>query len=123
MIGRKAPLGFFRRSGIPIRGEKTATWWITLIAFFLLCFWVYNWKSQYLWPGNAINVPFPRWLDPNPAGIAELAKDPSTLLGTLAISASSRSFLLHAGVHDADHRVRHSAHSATQNPVRDVADA
>ncbi|CAN5331639.1 NAD(P)-binding domain-containing protein [soil metagenome] len=92
MIGREAPLDFFRRSGIPIRGDRNAKWWLTLAAFFLICVWVYHWKSQYIWPGNAINVPFPRWLDPDPSSLAKLAKDPSTVLGTLAISASSRSF-------------------------------
>src|SRR2546430_6301832 len=92
MIGREPPLEFFRKSGVKISGDRGAMWWITLIGFFLLCFWVYNWKSQYIWPGNAINVPFPKWLDPNPSKLATLAKDPSSLLGTLAISASSRSF-------------------------------
>ena len=92
MIGREAPLEFFRRSGIPIRGERNLKWWLTLAAFFLLCFWVYNWKSQYIWPGNDFHVPFPRWLDPDPSRLANLGTDPKTLLGTLAISASSRSF-------------------------------
>ena len=27
-----------------------------LAAFFGLCLWVYHWKAQYIWPGNAINV-------------------------------------------------------------------
>src|SRR5678816_2147932 len=59
---------------------------------FGLCLWVYHWKSQYIWPGNDFGVPFPKWLDPDPSRLANLGKDPKTLLGTLAISASSRSF-------------------------------
>jgi thioredoxin reductase/polyferredoxin len=47
MIGREPPLGFFRRSGVKILGERDFTWWWTLIAFFLLCFWVYHWKGDY----------------------------------------------------------------------------
>ena len=45
MIGREAPLDFFRRSGIPIRGEWRAPTWAGFILFFAFCFFVYNWKS------------------------------------------------------------------------------
>ena len=92
MIGREPPLDFLRRSNIPIAGDRNFKWWFGLVAFFVLCFWIYNWKSQYLWPGNAFGVAFPKWLDPDPGSLARHARDPSTLLGTLAISASSRSF-------------------------------
>jgi NosR/NirI family nitrous oxide reductase transcriptional regulator len=100
MIGREAPLGFFRRSGVPIRGEMTARGWAALGAFLLFCTWLYHWKG-----GKAI--PFlgklPDWLNPNPAGwwaaLAEVGDalghalgDPQTLLGTLRISASGPSF-------------------------------
>jgi thioredoxin reductase/Pyruvate/2-oxoacid:ferredoxin oxidoreductase delta subunit len=46
MIGREAPLDFFRRSGIPIRGEWRARTWIAFCAFFLFCIFLYNWKSS-----------------------------------------------------------------------------
>jgi thioredoxin reductase/NAD-dependent dihydropyrimidine dehydrogenase PreA subunit len=45
MIGREAPLDFFRRSGIPIRGEWRPATWASFAAFFLFCFFVYTWKS------------------------------------------------------------------------------
>jgi thioredoxin reductase/ferredoxin len=45
MIGREAPLDFFRRSGIPIRGEWRASTWAGFIAFFLFCLFVYSWKA------------------------------------------------------------------------------
>jgi thioredoxin reductase/ferredoxin len=89
MIGRDPPLDFFRRSGVRIRGEWTAPSIIGLLAFVGFCFWLYHWKS-----GHAI--PFagalPRWLDPDPARIGTWFTDRRTLLGTLAHSASSRSF-------------------------------
>ena len=45
MIGRDAPLGFFRRSGLPIRNEWT--WWRVLgcAAFVAFCFLFYHWKG------------------------------------------------------------------------------
>ena len=47
MIGREAPLDFFRKSGVTIRNEKTLWWWVTLIAFLLFCTAMYNWKSPH----------------------------------------------------------------------------
>ncbi len=45
MIGRDAPLGFFRRSGLPIRNGWT--WWRALgcVAFVGFCFLFYHWKG------------------------------------------------------------------------------
>jgi NosR/NirI family transcriptional regulator, nitrous oxide reductase regulator len=45
MIGREAPLDFFRRSGIPIRGEWRAPTYASFAAFFLFCMFVYTWKA------------------------------------------------------------------------------
>ena len=45
MIGREAPLDFFRRSGIRIRGEWTAGRAAAFAAFVLFCVFLYNWKS------------------------------------------------------------------------------
>lgn len=85
MLGREAPLDFFRRSGIPIRGEWKATTWLAFAAFFAFCAFLYNWKA-----GGALNRffqerrLFPYDLPP-PA-------DPSTLAGTLAISLKDPGF-------------------------------
>lgn len=46
MIGREAPLDFFRRSGIPIRGEWRARTWASFAAFFAFCLFLYSWKAD-----------------------------------------------------------------------------
>ena len=97
MIGREAPLDFFRRSAIRIAGEMRPARWATLALFLLFCSWLYNWKSG----GSMANLfaarhwfPFnlPDLLSAAGGGIAVAAADPKTLLGTLAISASGPSF-------------------------------
>jgi len=100
MIGREAPLGFFRRSGIAIRGEMTTWGWAGLAAFVLFCTWLYHWKG-----GKPIPLvgKLPAWLSPNPGewwaalaatggSLGAALSDPSALLGTLRISASGPSF-------------------------------
>jgi NosR/NirI family nitrous oxide reductase transcriptional regulator len=94
MLGREAPLEFFRRSGIPIAGEGTLRGWIALALFLAFCTFVYAWKS------GGFAEP---WLNPfpenMPAALSSLGgwfqaqvADRSTLLGTLAVSLKSRSF-------------------------------
>ena len=85
MLGRDAPLGFFRRSGIRVRGDWKASTWAGFAAFFLLCVFLYNWKA-----GGALNRHFQeRRLFPY--GLPAPA-DPSTLAGTLAISLRDPGF-------------------------------
>jgi thioredoxin reductase/ferredoxin len=90
-IGREAPLDFFRRSGVPIRGEWRPWSYVGFVAFFLFCFWLYHWKGEK-------GIPFvgrlPDWLSPNPKVLIPRLgfDDPTTLLGTLAISMTSPSF-------------------------------
>ena len=89
MIGREAPLEFFRKSGVKIRGEWSGSIVVGLVSFVLLCFWLYHWKS-----GHA--VPFigslPSWLNFDPSRVGTWFNDRTTLLGTIAHSASGRSF-------------------------------
>jgi NosR/NirI family nitrous oxide reductase transcriptional regulator len=100
MIGREAPLGFFRRSGVPITGEIRPWGWASLAAFVVFCTWLYHWKSGHALPFLG---PLPKWLNPDPArwwaalegaggALGAALKDPATLLGTLRISASGPSF-------------------------------
>lgn len=85
LIGREAPLEFFRRSGIPVQGETSLAGWLGIAALLLFCAFVYTWKG---------GGPTESWLNPSAwtAGLRESASDRSTLLGTLAVSMQSRSF-------------------------------
>ncbi|HSE39671.1 MAG TPA: NAD(P)-binding domain-containing protein [Acidobacteriota bacterium] len=90
MIGREAPLDFFRRSGISIRGEWKAATWIGFIAFLLFCVFLYNWKA-----GGSLNKAFQanNWFPYNiPIIFSEAAANPSSLLGTLVRSMREPSF-------------------------------
>jgi thioredoxin reductase/NAD-dependent dihydropyrimidine dehydrogenase PreA subunit len=45
MIGREAPLDFFRRSGLAIRGEWTTRTWTSFLLFAAFCIFLYHWKA------------------------------------------------------------------------------
>jgi NosR/NirI family transcriptional regulator, nitrous oxide reductase regulator len=45
MLGREAPLAFFRRSGLSIRGEWKRSTWLGFISFVAFMTFVYLWKS------------------------------------------------------------------------------
>jgi thioredoxin reductase/ferredoxin len=97
MIGREAPLEFFRRSGLAIAGRMTRGRWTAMALFLLFCGWLYDWKS-----GGAMSVlwvqrhwfptSLPDLLAAAGGPLAAAARDPHTLLGTLAISATGPSF-------------------------------
>ncbi len=97
MLGREAPLEFFRRSGIAIRGEWKAPTWAGFLAFFAFCWFIYLWKAS-----SHLNEVFRarRWFPYNVAdwlhslggAIAAQAAHPATFLGTLAINLSSPGF-------------------------------
>ncbi len=97
MIGREAPLDFFRRSGIPIAGEMRPWGWISLALFLVFCAWLYNWKSggwfSNLWYAKHwFPTDLPERLAHAGGAIASAARHPRTLIGTLAISAAGPSF-------------------------------
>ncbi|MDQ6808248.1 MAG: NAD(P)-binding domain-containing protein [Verrucomicrobiota bacterium] len=94
MLGREAPLDFFRRSALAIRGESDARGWLALFGFLACCVFVYLWKSGGLteswtnpWPENmpAVLHSLGGWWQSRVA-------DRSTLVGTIAVSLKSRSF-------------------------------
>ena len=97
MLGREAPLDFFRRSGIPIRGAWSLRTWAGFVAFFAFCWFVYLWKA-----GSHLNqlfqenhwFPFnvPSLLERFGGGIAARTVDPRTLLGTLTIDLAQPGF-------------------------------
>lgn len=45
LIGREAPLDFFRKSGIRITGDKGSKWWLSLLGFGLLMGFLYHLKA------------------------------------------------------------------------------
>lgn len=100
MIGREAPLDFFRRSGIKIRGETYGAEWVAIAAFFLFIFAVYDWKNdgfishqlQFLSEAQVFPNNAPSLIASFGDAWAEKVADRSTLLGTLAVSMKSRSF-------------------------------
>jgi NosR/NirI family nitrous oxide reductase transcriptional regulator len=86
MIGREAPLDFFRRAGVRIRGDWTWRMGMAFAGFVAFCVALYNWKS-----GGALgNLFYQRhWW---PVTIADTVNDPNSLIGVIRISASGPSF-------------------------------
>ncbi|MEO6461949.1 MAG: FAD-dependent oxidoreductase, partial [Candidatus Eisenbacteria bacterium] len=90
MIGRRAPLDFFRRSGVPIRGEMRAPQWAACAAFLVFCSALYNWKSggtldRLTREAGAFPYAIGRWIE-------GAAIDPHSLLGVTLLSAQGPSF-------------------------------
>lgn len=96
MIGREAPLDFFRRSGIAIRGEWTWRAVASFLAFLAACTALYLWKQggSPLYPTGAERFPvFMPELIASLGGAWQAAvNDRTTLVGTLAYSMKSPSF-------------------------------
>lgn len=97
MIGREAPLDFFRRSGVSIKGEMGAKSITAMVLFLMFMTFVYNWKA-----GGALtklfeaNKWFPfnltGWLSSFGESFTRMVSDPSTLVGTLSITLSEPGF-------------------------------
>lgn len=81
LIGREAPLDFFRRSGLTVAKDKNTKWWITLTLGVLLTTFIYHWKK------NLVDVIDERW-------ISGLLPDlgPGHLLTAISNAANDRSF-------------------------------
>ncbi len=96
MIGREAPLEFFRRSGVPIRGEWRARSYLGFALVMLLMVFIYHWKKGGVWlPINESFVsrnwfPYnvPGWW----AGLGDAFATRSHLLGTLKASLGEPGF-------------------------------
>lgn len=96
LIGREAPLDFFRRSKIPIAGESSISGWAMFAAFFIFTIALYDWKNwgflNHIWnlsafPNNAPSL-IAQWGESWQA----MVNDRTTLVGTLATSMKGRSF-------------------------------
>ncbi|MEM9444220.1 MAG: NAD(P)-binding domain-containing protein [Verrucomicrobiota bacterium] len=96
MIGREAPLGFFRKCGVNITGERTKLWWISLVSVLCAFTFVYQWKKGGTWlPINEkfseLGV-FPFGLDKIWESLGGSFADPSTVLGTLKFTVGDPGF-------------------------------
>jgi len=90
MIGREAPLDFFRRSGVAIRGEWTRGRAAAFAAFVVFCAFLYNWKS-----GGALgNLFYARhwWPVSIQDTFASVLSNPNSLASVVVTSASTPSF-------------------------------
>ena len=95
MIGREAPLDFFRRSGVKIRGEWTPGTWIRFLLFGLFCVALYHWKAGSgfaLYDLFKTNHWFPFNLADSLGAIADTAKNPRAILGAIVTAAGAPSF-------------------------------
>lgn len=96
MLGREAPLDFFRRSGVRITGESTTTSKLALLLFATFVFLMYDWKGyawgNFLWDKMSWPTNAPELLTSLGAWWEAQVADRSTLIGTLAVSMKSRSF-------------------------------
>lgn len=93
LIGREPPLDFFRRSGIPIRGEWRPATIASFAAFVAFCWFVYLWKASgdlnsYFSAHHLFPFQMRGWM----SGLFSGAGDPRTLLGTLAITLEEPGF-------------------------------
>jgi NosR/NirI family transcriptional regulator, nitrous oxide reductase regulator len=88
MIGREAPLEFFRRSRVPIAGEWSAGRIVSLALFMLFCLSLYDWKS-----GGLLDD-LSRRAGGFPYSLASLQEslDPHSLAGIVVTSAQGPSF-------------------------------
>lgn len=96
LLGREAPLDFFRKSKVAISGESTAMGWVYFALFIVLCIAIYDWKNFGFLNGIWSLTPFP---DNMPSVLGGLSQwwqvqvdDRTTLIGTIAMSMKSRSF-------------------------------
>ncbi len=90
MIGRAAPLEFFRQSGVSIIGDtRSRKFWITFALILVFCVWMFHWKKTDTLVDNFFKAR--HWFPHNLAGLyksvggsfATMAGDPKTVLGAV----------------------------------------
>lgn len=96
LIGREAPLDFFRRSKIPIAGEGTPLGWVAFALFFVFTIALYDWKNfgflNNIWGLSAFPDSAPSLIGGLSEWWSSQVNDRSTIIGTIAMSMKSRSF-------------------------------
>ena len=87
MIGREAPLDFFRRSGVEINGEWRPGRWLSLGFILLAAVFIYHWKTD-------AGIPVKKWFDQADLFPFNLAAPSSvhSLWDTVQVSMTQPSF-------------------------------
>ncbi|HAI11157.1 MAG TPA: iron-sulfur cluster-binding protein [Phycisphaerales bacterium] len=96
LIGREAPLDFFRKSGIHINGDRNSKWWVSLICVLALFTFIYHWKKPGVWlpigdwfrDNQWFPYQVPQWM----TRLSDVFANPAHLLGTLNNSLASPGF-------------------------------
>lgn len=85
MIGREAPLDFFRRSGVNISGEWRMKTWLSFMLFFGFCIFLYHWKVG----GYGVYNYFAshNWFPFNQSG-----GNPKSIIGSILIASKDPGF-------------------------------
>ena len=96
LIGREAPVEFFRRSGLPLIGDHRAAGWAAAALFMVFLAGLYDWKAggflEFLWARWTYRGGVPEALSRAGGAVAAWVADRRTLFGTVAVSMKSRSF-------------------------------
>lgn len=101
MLGREAPLDFFRRSGLQVRGDWHLTTWLSCLAFVCFCVIMYHWKSNHpaelpiqQWASKAHAFPFnvPQAIGAAGGKLSEWSQRPGNFLYTVKRGLGNPSF-------------------------------
>jgi len=100
MIGRQSPIEFFRRSHLPLRGDRESVTWAWLGLSLLLCFLVFHWKAnvpefpfqQVVAKYRAFPYDVPRLIDAIDNAMGQMARTETHLLYTVKMALGRPSF-------------------------------
>jgi ferredoxin len=96
MLGREAPLEFFRRSGLEVRGDWRPPKAISLAVIFLVCIFIYHWKKGGVYLGVSELFERNRWFPFNIpdwwAALGPAFANRANILGTLRITIGEPGF-------------------------------
>jgi thioredoxin reductase/ferredoxin len=106
MIGREAPLDFFRKSGVKVHGDRSFGWWATLILSICVFTFIYHWKKggvhilgfpPFSWIAHIGNYWSAHKLFPHNvpdwwASLGGAFANPANLLGTLKVTLGEPGF-------------------------------
>jgi thioredoxin reductase/Fe-S-cluster-containing hydrogenase component 2 len=100
MIGRQSPIDFFRRSHLPMRGDRDLVTWGWLGLSLLMCFLLFHWKGsypefpfqQFVAKSRAFPYDVPRLIDAIDGAIGRMAGTETHLLYTIKMALGRPSF-------------------------------